>query len=255
MLKEKVLSNSNAVRTLVHPNVRLSISDISADFDSVTPYKTNIVEWLKPIIDLSEFYVYPTNGVTEGLNWWMAHETRAIYMDEGDYQWVKPRGNPYEDAIKYMSVPSAIDGNFKQVPKHIPIALDLAYIGSTTVQKIDIGPNVEYVFYSLSKPFGIRNVRTGWLFTRQQDFRLEALTYNAKYYNYFANQIAENVISKFDIDFVHKRYYNKQIRVCKELDVVPSDSVWIATSKDTEYEKFRRHKDIARLCLAGVYDE
>lgn len=255
MLLEKILQNSTAVRTLVHPNVRLSLSDIKADIDSVTPYKTNIVEWLKPIIDLSDFYVYPTNGITEGLNWWMANEPRAIYMDEGDYQWIKPKGNMYEDAIKYMSVPSAIDGNFKIIPRDIPIALDLAYVGSTPIQKIYIDKNVEFVFYSLSKPFGVRNVRTGWLFSRKQDFRLEALIYNAKYYNYFANQVAETIIKNFDIDFVHKRYYNKQVNICKELDVKPSDSVWIATSTDIKYEKFRRQKDLARLCLAGAYDE
>jgi len=255
VLKDFILSNSNAVRTLVHPDVRLSISDIQPDIDSVTLYKTNIVEWLKPIIDLSDFYVYPTNGVTEGLNWWMSQETRAICMDEGDYQWVKPRGNIYEEAIKYMSVPSAIDGNFREIPKHVPIALDLAYIGSTTVKKLNISSNVEYVFYSLSKPFGVRNVRTGWMFTRQKDFRLDALIYNAKYYNYYANQVAEKIINNFDIDFVHKMYYNKQKYVCDQLNITPSDSVWIGTSTDAEYAKYRRSGDTARLCLAGVYNE
>lgn len=253
MLEEQILSNSNAVRTLVHSSVRSCISRISPDLDSVIHYKTNIIDWLKPIIDLSEFNIYPTNGITEGLNWWMASETRSITMAEGDYQWIKPRDG--DGIIHYVSVPSAIDGNFKEIPSNVPVALDLAYVGSTCPRKIEIGKNVEYVFYSLSKPFGIRNVRTGWLFTRNQDFRLEALTHNAKYYNYYANQVAERIINNFDIDFVHNMYYNKQKNICKEIDVIPSDSVWIATSKDIKYEKFRRAKDVARLCLAGVYDE
>lgn len=252
-IEEKILSNSNAVRTSVHSDVRTCISSIIPDLDSVIHYKTNIIDWLKPVIDLGNFYVYPTNGVTEGLNWWMAHETRSIVMNEGDYQWVKPRDG--EGVIHYQSVPSAIDGNYKSIPEDIPVALDLAYVGSTKIQKIDIGPNVEYVFYSLSKPFGIRNVRTGWLFTRNQDFRLEALTHNAKYYNYYANQVAERIINNFDIDFVYNMYYNKQRCVCKELNATPSDSVWLATSTDSKYEKFRRTENIARLCLAGVYNE
>lgn len=255
MLKEQILSNSNAVRTLVHSSVRSVVSDISPDLDSVTNYKTDIVKWLEPSVDLSEFHVYPMNGVTQGLDWWMSNEQRSIYMEEGDYQWVKPQGNPYDDAIKYISIPSSIDGNYREIPKHIPVALDLAYLGSTPVRKIQIPKNVQYVFYSLSKPFGVRNVRTGWMFTRNPDARLDALIYGAKYYNYYATQVAETIISNFDLDFVHKMYYNEQVRICNELNLIPSDSVWIATTTNEEYEKFRRAGNIARLCLAGVYNE
>lgn len=253
LIKEKILSNSNAVRTLVHPSVRSYILTIQPDLDSVEPYKTDIIKWLEPIIDLRDYYVYPTNGITEGLNWWMANETRSIVMHEGDYQWVKPRdGN---GVIHYISVPSAIDGNYKEIPNNVSVALDLAYLGSTIPKKINLPDNVEFVFYSLSKPFGVRNVRTGWMFTRKQDFRLEALTYNAKYYNYYASQVAERIISNFDIDFVHAAYQNEQQRVCKELNIVASDSVWIGTSISEEFSKFRRSNNVARLCLAGVYNE
>lgn len=253
MLKEKILSNSTAVRTLVHPSVRKSISNISPDIDSVTPFNTNIIDWLKPIIDLSEFYVYPTNGITEGLNWWSASESRSIKLTAGDYQWVKATQG--KDTIQYISVPSSIDGNFKDIPIDMPVALDLAYVGSTKINPISISKNVEYVFYSLSKPFGVRNIRTGWFFTRKKDFRLDALINNAKYYNYYANQVAEHIISNFDIDFVYNSYHKQQLQICDQLNITPSDSVWIATSRDNEYEKFRRTKDIARLCLAGVYNE
>jgi len=255
VLEEQILSNSNAVRTLVHSSVRSAISNISPDLDSVTPFKTDIVKWLSPVIDLSNFHVYPMNGITQGLDWWMAKEHRNIYMDDGDYQWVIPSSNMYDSPIKYISSPSSIDGNFRQVTTDNPVALDLAYVGSTRVEKIHVPENVEYVFYSLSKAFGIRNVRTGWLFTKSTDMRLEALINSAKYYNYYANQVAETIISNFDIDFVHKMYYNEQIRICSELDVIPSDSVWIATTTNEKYKKFRRAGNLARLCLAGVYNE
>jgi hypothetical protein len=49
--------------------------------------------------------------------------------------------------------------------------------------------------------------------------------------------------------------YNKQKSICNDLSIIPSDSVWLATSTSEEYSKFRRSKDIARLCLAGIYDE
>ena len=65
--------------------------------------------------------------------------------------------------------PSSIDGNLKQIIFNTgAVVLDLAYVGSTEIEEIKIGKNVEYVFYSLSNPFGVRNVRTGWYFTRQR---------------------------------------------------------------------------------------
>ena len=42
--------------------------------------------------------------------------------------------------------------------------------------------------------------------------------------------------------------------MCEELDVTPSDSVWLATSTHDEWSKFRRQGDLARICLAGVFE-
>ena len=138
-------------------------------------------------------------------------------------------------------------------PKLCPIALDLAYVGSTQIKPIELD-TVEYAFYSLSKSFGVRNIRTGWIFTKEPDPKLEALTFSAKYYNYYAHQVAETIISNYDIDYIHNRLHSEQQRVCEELDVTPSDSVWLATSTHDEWSKFRRQGDLARICLAGVFE-
>ena len=247
--KERILSQSTAVRTGVLNEVRKVCESIDPDFDSVKHYKTNIKDWLLPIIDLRDYYVYPTNGITEGLNWWYNQEKRTVDVSEGDYQWIKKTGNE----MLYVSVPSSIDGNLHDVIDQRPIALDLAYVGSTSIQPIDI-TNVERVFYSLSKSFGIRNIRTGWYFTKQEDTRLRDLTESAKYYNYYAHDVAEKIIDTFNLDYVHTALNTQQKEICKELDLVPSDSVWLATSTNDEYSKFRRKNNIARICLAGVYN-
>jgi hypothetical protein len=253
-LKSFLLNQSLAVRTFVLPEVKSLISTINPTYDYVCPYKTNIIDWLKPIIDLSEFCVYPTNGITEGLNWWYNREIRSVYLDQGEYQWIAPKSNN-SDAIKYQSIPSSSDGNFCDITDNKPVALDLAYIGSTQVKKIHISKNVEYVFYSLSKSFGVSNIRTGWFFSRVQDKKLESITYDAKYYNYFAHACAESIINNFDIDYVYKKLSYKQTKICNDLDLIPSDSVWIATTTNQEYAKFRRKNNIARICLSGVMNE
>lgn len=235
--------------------MRKVVDTVKPDYDSVKKYKTDIIQWLKPIVDLSNFYVYPTNGITEGLDWWWGRSEYKIWSAIGEYQWVDHKHSGINPHYVYQSIPSAIDGNYCPVNNHTKVALDLAYVGSTAIQKIELHSGVEKVFFSLSKPFGIRNIRTGWYFSRTADQKREALTDSAKYYNYFAHDIAETVISNFDIDYVHRQLYNKQKTVCEQLQLKPSDSVWLATTTNQEYAKFMRDGHTARICLAGVYNE
>jgi len=209
------------------------------------PYTTKIKEWLKPVIDLEDFYVYPMNGITGCLDYWASRERKGIFQNKGDYEWIMQTGND----MQYISVPSSIDGNFVEVPQDVPVALDIAYVGTTAIKKIQVTPNVEKVFYSLSKPFGIQNARTGWYFTRRPDSRLHKLTYEAEYYNYYAHAIAERLIDNFAIDYTYNYYVDKQIAICEEHNLTPSDSVWLATSKDEKYKDFVRANNTARLCL------
>ena len=246
---EKILEQSLAIRTNVLPEVKKTIDNIQADFDGVVKYNTNIIEWLKPMVDLTGYHVYPRNGITEGLDWWYNREPRGVNMRKGDYQWINSKDG--EGKIAYISLPSAIDGNIDIGPKLCPIALDLAYVGSTQIKPIELD-TVEYAFYSLSKSFGVRNIRTGWIFTKEPDPRLEALTFSAKYYNYYAHEVAETIISNFDIDYIYNQLHSKQQSVCDEYGFTPSDSVWLATTTDARYEKFMRDK-VARLCLAPCF--
>jgi hypothetical protein len=251
-LKDFLLKQSLAVRTFILPEVEQVINKIKPTYDCVQPYKTDIVEWLNPIVDLSNYYVYPTNGITEGLNWWYYQEPRSVWLDSGDYQWIESKAgnNP---SIKYQSVPNSADGNFCDIPADIPVALDLAYVGSTKIKKIKITDNIEYVFYGLSKSFGVSNIRTGWIFSKNPIEKLESLAYQAKYYNYFAHNVAETIIDNFSVDYIHQKLENQQQEICKELNLNTSDSVWLATTTAEEYKKFRRKDNIARICLSGVY--
>ena len=72
-------------------------------------------QWLKPVVDLSNFHVYPMNGITQGLDWWFDKERRSVTMERGDYQWIHPKAGTKR--IHYISVPSAIDGNFIDIPQ------------------------------------------------------------------------------------------------------------------------------------------
>jgi hypothetical protein len=66
--------------------------------------------------------------------------------------------------------------------------------------------------------------------------------------------VKPKIINNYDIDFVHSKLYKQQTEVCNKLEILPSDSVWLATSEKEEYAKFRRKNNVARICLTGVYD-
>ena len=245
---EQILKKSLAIRPPVLPCVLEVIDKVKPDFDRVSEYKTNIIEWLKPIIDLTGFYVYPMNGITEGLNWWSGTTEFNVWREQGDYQWIDNINGRSHPTVVYQSTPSAIHGNYV-IPRQGPVALDLAYVGSTKITPMQLHEGVSTAFYSLSKSFGVRNIRTGWYFTRTPDSRLEALIGSAKYYNYYAHDVAETIISNFDIDFIHNLLHGYQTDVCNKLNLTPSDSVWLATTTDPLYDKFKRG-DINRVCIA-----
>lgn len=226
--------------------VLATISQIQIPYTGKSKYETAIKEWLSPIIDLSGFYVYPADGITGAINYWLSREKRTVLRQVGDYEWVNSTGNE----VLYMTSPSSIDGNYTTIPTDIPVVLDIAYVGSTAIRKIELPDNVEKVFYSLSKPFGMQNIRTGWYFTKRPDVMLHKLTYEAHYYNYFAHACAESIISKFDIDYAYKYYIERQLEICNEYNLTPSDSVWLATSEDEQYKDYIR-KHLARLSLCS----
>lgn len=247
--KARLLLQSTAIRTKVLPEVRSVCDQIKPDLDSVRKYTTNIKEWLLPVIDLRDYHVYPTNGITEGLNWWYNRERRTVDMIPGDYQWINRTGSD----LLYVSMPSSIDGNWHEIKDDRPLSLDLAYVGSAVPERVS-NSNVERAFFSLSKPFGIRNLRTGWYFTREPDQKLEDLIFGAKYYNYHAVAVAEAIIADFAIDYVHKKLHNQQLDICEKLGFKPSSSVWLATSEDEDYAKFKRAGNPARICLSELYN-
>ena len=170
------------VKTPLLPEVKAVMNEVKIDL-TTKRYKTSIKDWLSPVVNLEDFYVYPINGITEGLNLWMGTSKYKIWREIGDYEWVENSNYGMSPTTVYRSNPSSIDGNFREMIDKNPVALDLAYVGTTRVEKIKIEKNIHTVFYSLSKPFGLNGIRTGWLFTRDRNDKLHNLIYKNNYYN------------------------------------------------------------------------
>lgn len=249
--KERILKQSLAIRTFPIIQVEMVLDRFKYnDYTEVKPFSSDITEWLKPVIDLSDFpYLYPANGITEGLNYWYMQEKRKIIRHKDDYVWL-PKSDTGE--VMYLSNPSSIDGNITDIPQDIPVVLDIAHIGSCSNRvKINVPDNVEKVFFSMSKCFGLRNYRIGYYWSKTPDEQLERLIGSAKYYNYHSMALGEAIINKVGPTHVNTYLKKYQDKLCDELDLVPSDSVWLATTTNSDYDKFKKG-EINRIALCDL---
>ena len=249
--KEKILTQSLAIRTFPIAKVKTIVDNFKLDNHiEVKPFKSTIRQWLSKVVDLSDFkYLYPVNGITEGINYWYMQEKRKVIRHKDDYVWL-PENKDGE--VLYLSCPSSIDGNMCDIPTDIPVVLDIAHIGSCSSNiKISITDNIEKVFFSLSKCFGLRNYRIGYYFSRTPDKQLERLIGSTKLYNYHSMALGEEVMKKNCVFDVHHFLKPFQEKICNELDLVPSDSVWLGTTTNKDYDKFKKGS-INRISLCDL---
>lgn len=205
---------------------------------------TEICDWLKPIIEISFPYAWPTHGITDAIDQWLYIETRPIQMLYGDYTWVNQRktvnvvkniNHLREDHILYLSYPFAGTGNYedffeKLMKRNIPIALDLAYVGTTALKPFKISSNVEFLFYGLTKSFGAPELRIGYLFSQKYLPTLQKL-YKNKYLSLSQTDIASKLLNLYKVDHFHQRLSHLQADVCRSHDFHPSDSALLALQK------------------------
>ena len=238
-------------------------------------------QWVSEIIDLSDFpHCYFTNGTTDAIHHWRMTETRPWQKFEGEYQYMDMIGSEGKvccdvpgqymkdgrsaipaviDKNKplYISIPSAADGNFFNPQKRgsieAPVILDCTYIGATDIQKIDVPKNTEQVFFSFSKGFGMIGQRLGLVYTKEPHPSLERLK-SVECWNYNGVQLISQIIGVIPVDGMWKKYREKQLEVCKEYDLTPSDCYFLATTKDPYYKERRRMRwnDNARICITPL---
>ncbi len=174
---------------------------------------------------------YPTSGSEEGIRESMSQlasiGTRFIYVFEGEYEGYKAvaesRGihtrvvhfgtdpSRLEPSVWYISNPSARDGNI--IPDEIITAIcdaghtvwyDLSYLGMTEPHVFDLSHhNIDGVFISFSKPFGLFYHRIGFTFTKVP---MPGLKGNIWFKNVASLTIADEVMNAISLPFYTAKY-------------------------------------------------
>ena len=241
---------------------------------------------------------YVTNGSSEGIResiWSLASAGRAstggpyLHVFAGEYEgyaayaraagitvvthdrnaWRDVEHDPAGAHRWYVSQPSAIDGNVwldfsrfmrTMEERDVEVAVDLAYVGATDRQlSIDLSrPNVPYVFFSLSKIFGVFYHRIGGVLSRSPMLGLEG---NKWFKNMFSLYLGTSLLRETaSPSTLPARYRHVQREACRTLaerhgiPLDPSDVILLASSPPGPYPDAFRRGSSYRWCLTPTMD-
>lgn len=161
----------------------------------------------------------------------------------------------------FVSHPSSIDGNLwpgldalvRAFPG--PVNLDLCYLGCTRrTFSVDLSaPNLQRIFFSLSKVYGVYYHRIGGVWSKTG---MPGLWGNRWFKNLFSLRLGTELMRRYPRDVLPARHTPVQDAVAAaypHAQLVPSDVVLLATAADGE-PHFQRSSGVARYCLTPGMD-
>lgn len=174
-----------------------------------------------------------------------------------------------EKDVLFLSHPSSLDGNlwadYDEFMNHLAntnspleVMLDLCYVGTIAKEyqiKIDY-PNIEVLFISLSKVFGVYFHRIGGMFSRKA---YPGLFGNQWFKNMFSLELGINLLGNFHVQELPKKYKAVQHKALEEMNrtsaiqFTPSDVLILGTSQEIETNYQR--ENWSRVCLTPFFDK
>lgn len=246
--------------------------------------------WVSPAlnVDLGQFaYRYPTGGSSEAIREQIAYllsQGKMIAVFEGEYEGyeaiVKALGQsckkisrdnwaselPLLNAdtdIFFISEPSAIDGNVwceypafmsKTQELGIKVYVDLTYVGAALMpQPVELQyPNIEGIFFSLSKVFGVYYHRVGGVFLKNSNPLLYG---NMWFKNILALKYGQALLEALPLNSLAAGLQSAQSAAIEALNAqgysfTPSSVFLVATAP---YKKEEWQKEYLRVPTAKTF--
>ncbi|CAN5280563.1 hypothetical protein BH10PSE13_BH10PSE13_10160 [soil metagenome] len=137
----------------------------------------------------------------------------------------------------------------------VPVLVDCAYVNISNGFDFDFDqPCIDVVTFSLSKTFyGLPKLRIGVRLRRKFTEDFIDVFNTAGMVNQFSCAIGSAFIEKFDVDFNITKYRHRQIEVCRQLNVEPSDCVIFGLGGD-EWAAYNRGGAYNRICLNTILE-
>tara|TARA_B000000532_G_scaffold244197_1_gene242967 strand:- start:871 stop:1752 length:882 start_codon:yes stop_codon:yes gene_type:complete len=138
----------------------------------------------------------------------------------------------------------------------VPVFVDCAYLVMARDIEFDFDREcIEGISFSLSKGFyGAEHLRIGMRLTKKFiDDPVEVFN-DFQMINWIGPDVGLKIINNFDFDFIQNKYHDKQIEICKELEITPSKCAIFGIT-DEEHEEFGhydRGTEWRRVCISQL---
>lgn len=236
-------------------------------------------------------FEYPTNGSSEAIReqiaYLKAQNINTMYVLEGEYEGYEAIANPlgfkvvklshslevlmstiYEkDSVFFLSQPNSAFGNIwsdydtfllfmNENNQHVRFYVDITYVGTfISKKKINLHyENIDGIFFSLSKAFGVYYHRIGGCFLKKANPLLYG---NMWFKNVFSLRLGETLMRELNKHEIVSKYKQKQLEAIKMINenIKPSD-VWLIGTIEVKHldqemlsmlKRFESNKQ--RVCL------
>jgi len=208
-----------------------------------------------------------SQGTTESFDkFYTRHRNRTLRIFRGEYSYHNYMTDTIslddigitDNSCVIISIPFADSGTeyqYHQIMKEctrkgVPVLVDCCWFGTCGGMTFDFTyPCIEDVVFSMSKTFPISRLRIGIRFSRGYTDGLHAYSRDS-YLNFNSMQAGMEYMNKFTSDYIFTKYRSKQLKLCKELAVLPSPVVNLATGVGKQWDYLNRGGPYNRLCIS-----
>ena len=148
-----------------------------------------------------------------------------------------------EGDVLVLSLPFCNSGNIHYnmdnilkicLEKNIPLHIDSAWFGACRDIHFDYShPAIQSVSFSLSKGLGLGAYRTGIRYSKKRAPGPVTIINNFRLYIHSSLWIGLKFMEKFSPDYLQQKYYDSYKEVCKNLDLKPSSTIFVAYEKSS----------------------
>jgi len=220
-----------------------------------------------------------THGTSQAFDFFfMANKNKRFRCFKGDFVYHKVSWNSYYKNWEYVedddiqegdavviSLPFSDSGNIhpemnnildKCDELNVPVLLDCAYYHISGGIEFDLNrPCIDTVTFSLSKPFyGAERLRIGMRCKKTYDDDAVDLFNQFNMLSRMALGVGIKLCETFHPDYNYLKFREQQIKICKELEIEPSNSVifGLASKNHPKFGNYCRGSDYRRVGISKL---
>jgi hypothetical protein len=138
----------------------------------------------------------------------------------------------------------------------VPVFIDCAYM--IIARDIDFDFNrkcIQGISFSMSKGFyGAEKLRIGLRLTREYEDDPVEVFNSMQMLNTVGVHVGQKIIDNYSVDYNNEIYHNRQVEICKGLNISPSNSVifGITDKNHLEFGGYNRGTEWRRVCISPL---